>query len=123
MDPTPATVTPPQPAPEPVPGRTRAAAVWTALGVGLVLLIALIIFIAQNGQRVKISFVTLHTHFPLGIALLVAAVGSSVITLVAGTTRITQLRLQLRRHRHHLAAPPDQVSAPVNADPQEIRDR
>jgi uncharacterized integral membrane protein len=35
----------------------------------------------------------------LALALLVAAVGSAILTMVAGTTRITQLHRMARRRR------------------------
>jgi uncharacterized integral membrane protein len=100
-------------APRSVP--TRASALWTALVAAAAVLIALIIFIAQNGHRVEVSFVSLHSRFPLGIALLVAAVGGSVVTLIAGTVRITQLRGVLRRHRR--AHPEPAASAEPDALP------
>jgi len=111
-------------APRSVP--TRASAVWTALVAAAVVLIALIIFIAQNGHRVEVSFVSLHPRFPLGIALLVAAVGGSVVTLIAGTVRITQLRGVLRRHRREhpepaAAAEPDALPDPPTTGQADAR--
>lgn len=81
------------------------------MAAAAVVLIALIIFIAQNGHRVEVSFVSLHPRFPLGIALLVAAVGGSVVTLIAGTVRINQLRGVLRRHRR------EHPEQPASAEP------
>jgi hypothetical protein len=84
---------------------------------------------AQNGHRVEVSFVSLHPRFPLGIALLVAAVGGSVVTLLNGTVRITQLRGVLRRHRREHsettsmapAEPGAHTSTPPTTDPGRCR--
>lgn len=73
-------------APEEPPVKfTRAAAVWSALIVGFLILILLLIFIAQNTASVRWSL-------PLGVAILLAAVGGGLITVFAGTARILQLR-------------------------------
>jgi uncharacterized integral membrane protein len=36
---------------------------------------------------------------PLAVALLIAAVGSVLLTLILGTARITQLRRRIRKQR------------------------
>jgi uncharacterized integral membrane protein len=73
------------------------------LGVVAVLLILLIVFLAENEHEVKISFLGASTNFPLGLALLLAAVAGVVITLLAGGTRIMQLRREIRRQRRRQA--------------------
>jgi uncharacterized integral membrane protein len=71
----------------------------------VLILIALIIFIAQNAGAVQVSFVSLHGRFSLAVALLAAVAAGCLLTLVLGTTRILQLRrLMRRRHRDDLAA-------------------
>jgi uncharacterized integral membrane protein len=81
------------------PHRTNAGRLWVAIAVATVLLVLLIIFIAENSQQVTISFLGAHGHIALGLALLIAAVVGAVIALLAGTTRIVQLRREVRRHR------------------------
>jgi uncharacterized integral membrane protein len=72
--------------------------------VAVFLLIALIIFVAQNSGSVEVSFLSLHGRFSLAVALLAAAAAGCVLTLVIGTTRILQLRrIVRRRHRQGLA--------------------
>jgi putative membrane protein len=78
---------------------TRAGAAWVGACVAAVVVLALIIFIAQNVHAVKVSFLTLNGRFPLAVALLAAALAGSVITLVLGSTRIVQLRRTARRFR------------------------
>jgi uncharacterized integral membrane protein len=41
----------------------------------------------------------MHGSLPLALALLIAGVGSAILTMVVGTVRITQLR-RLSRQRH-----------------------
>lgn len=71
---------------------TRAAAVWTALTVGMLILILLLIFIAQNTTSARFTFLGAHWNLPLGVAILLAAVCGGLITVLAGTARIYQLR-------------------------------
>jgi putative membrane protein len=81
------------------PRATNAGRVWVAIAVATVLLILLIIFIAENSRSVTISFLGLNGHISLALALLIAAVVGVAVTLLAGTARILQLRLEVRRSR------------------------
>lgn len=80
------------------PRATNAGRLWIAIGVAIVLLILLIIFIAENSGSVTISFLGAHGHISLALALLIAAVVGAAVTLLAGTARILQLRLEARRN-------------------------
>jgi uncharacterized integral membrane protein len=71
---------------------TRAAAVWSALTFGMLILIVLLIFIAQNTTPAGFAFLGAHWNLPLGVAILLAAVCGGLITVLAGTARIFQLR-------------------------------
>ena len=97
----------PQPGQAPVPHalpqhrikRTRTGGIWVAVGFFAVILLLLLIFILQNGQKVDISYMGAHGHLPLGVALLLAAVCGVLLVVLAGTARIGQLRTTARRHR------------------------
>jgi hypothetical protein len=52
------------------------------------ILIALIIFIAQNAGAVQVSFVSLHGRFSLAVALLAAVAAGCLLTLVLGNRNI-----------------------------------
>jgi uncharacterized integral membrane protein len=101
------------------PKPTRASFVWVAVAVGVVLLILLIDFIAQNNRRVPIHFFTLSGRVSEALALLVAAVGGAVVVLVAGTARIIQLRVSTRRlnRRVRNEANAEPVPTPEPAEP------
>lgn len=71
---------------------TRAAALWSSLIVGFLVLIVLLIFITQNTDQASIQFLSFHWSLPLGVALLLTAVGGGLVTVLAGTARIYQLR-------------------------------
>jgi uncharacterized integral membrane protein len=86
------------PAP-PAPRLTRASAIWVATGASLVLLILLIVFMLQNSAKVALHFLGLFGTVPLGLALLIAAVGGGVLVGIAGMARVTQLRWVARRTR------------------------
>jgi hypothetical protein len=62
-------------------------------------LLFLLIFLLENGNRVEISYLGMHGHLPLGVALLLAAVLGVLLVAIPGTGRIIQLRATARRHR------------------------
>jgi uncharacterized integral membrane protein len=78
---------------------TRTSMVWTMVGIGVVLLVAILVFILQNGQRVRVRFLVVTGTLPLGAALLFAALLGALLVLVAGAARVLQLRVVSRRHR------------------------
>jgi uncharacterized integral membrane protein len=78
---------------------TRTSMVWTMVGIGVVLLVAILVFILQNGQRVRVRFLMLNGTLPLGTALLFAALLGALLVLVSGAARVLQLRMVARRHR------------------------
>jgi uncharacterized integral membrane protein len=91
-----------KPAIEPAIGFTRAGALWTALIVGFLVLILLLIFIAQNTTSTPFTFFGWHWSLPLGVAILLAAVGGGLLTVAVGTARILQLRRAAKKQ--HAAA-------------------
>jgi putative membrane protein len=76
----------------------------TALIVGIVVLIVVLIFIIQNAHTVSISFLGAHLRLSLAVALLLAAVAGALIMAAAGTARITELRHIMRRDRRKSTA-------------------
>jgi putative membrane protein len=78
---------------------TRTSMVWTMVGIGVVLLVAILVFILQNGQRARVRFLMANGTLPLGVALLFAALLGALLVLVAGAARVLQLRVVARRHR------------------------
>jgi uncharacterized integral membrane protein len=92
------------PAPAPLPAqhvvrRTRMGGWWVASALFALVLLLLLIFILENGQRADIGFFGAHGHLPLGIALLLAAILGVLLVVIPGTGRIIQLRMLARRHR------------------------
>ena len=78
---------------------TRISGLWIAVVFFAVILLLLLIFILQNGTKVDVSYMGMHGHLPLGVALLLAAVSGVLLTILAGAARISQLRTVARRHR------------------------
>jgi uncharacterized integral membrane protein len=93
---------PPPSAPTPIPQSavkfTRAAALWSALIVGFIILIILLVFIAQNTDSAQFAFLGWHWSLPLGVAILLAAVLGGLIAVLAGTARIVQLRRAAKKN-------------------------
>jgi uncharacterized integral membrane protein len=79
--------------------RTRWSAAWVSICAAALVSVVLIVFMMQNTRSVEVSFLWLHGTLPLALALLIAAVGSAILTMVAGTARITQLHRQARQRR------------------------
>jgi uncharacterized integral membrane protein len=71
---------------------------WVGLIVAALVLIALLIFIAQNSKQVAIHYLGFNGHISLAVALLLAAVGGVLFVAIPGTARIIQLRRALRKN-------------------------
>ena len=99
-----------QPDQEPYPGEqhTRLSGAWTAVVIGLIALVLILVFILQNLQSVELSFLVFHGHLPLAVALLFAVILGATIVLAFGGARIMQLRMVARasRRRGARTSPP-----------------
>jgi uncharacterized integral membrane protein len=86
---------------EPLPGerRTRLSGAWTAIVIGLVALVVILVFILQNGQKVEVTFLMFKGQLPLAVALLFALILGAVIVFAFGAARILQLRIVARSRR------------------------
>jgi uncharacterized integral membrane protein len=78
---------------------TRTGALWTALIVGVLILLLLLVFILQNLDSVTLELFAWDFSLPLGVALLFAAIAGAVIVGLAGGLRILQLRHAANRQR------------------------
>jgi uncharacterized integral membrane protein len=101
--------------------RSRMGNAWVALLAAALVLLLLLIFILQNSQRADVSFLGMHGHLPMGVALLLAAVFGVLLVALPGTVRIIQLRMLGRRRgrdveHQHGSAPPS-VPPPAPEDP------
>ncbi|MGU3503074.1 LapA family protein [Mycobacterium sp. C31M] len=88
----------PPPPPEDNVKFTRAAALWSALIIGFLVLIVLLIFISQNTDPGTFHFLGWNWTLPLGVALLLAAVGGGLLAVLVGAARIVQLRIAARKN-------------------------
>jgi putative membrane protein len=86
---------------EPLPGErgTRLSGAWTAIVIGLVALVVILVFILQNQQSVEVTFLFFKGHLPLAVALLFALILGAVIVFAFGAARILQLRMVAGRSR------------------------
>jgi len=79
------------------PPRTRTSTAFSGFVAGAIVLILLLIFILENTQSVKVSYFGASGHLPLGVALLLAAVGGALLVGVLGAARIAQVRRHAKR--------------------------
>jgi uncharacterized integral membrane protein len=70
-----------------------------AAASGALLLLLMLVFILQNGDKVRLHFLWLGFSLPLVVALLLAGVSGALIVVLVGMGRMLQLRLVARRHR------------------------
>src|SRR4029077_19045678 len=92
---------------KPLPGerQTRLSGAWTAIVVGLIALVVILVFILQNQQSVQVSFLMFSGHLPLAVALLFALLLGAIIVFAFGAARILQLRMVAGRARRKGAGP------------------
>ncbi|MEV7429544.1 MULTISPECIES: lipopolysaccharide assembly protein LapA domain-containing protein [unclassified Nocardioides] len=71
--------------------------IWAALVAFGVVLVLLVVFIAQNTERVLVRFLGFEGETPLAVALLIAVAAGLLLTALAGTLRLWQVRRRVRR--------------------------
>lgn len=89
--------------------RTRAGAVWVGLCIGVLVLVALVVFMLQNRAPVDVTFLGFHGSAPLALMLLIAGLGVAIVALAVGSLRIGQLRHRSRRARTTSTPSPTEV--------------
>jgi uncharacterized integral membrane protein len=89
---------PKPPPPEDAVKFTRAGALWSALIVGFLILILLLVFIMQNTDSTTVHLFGWAWQLPVGVAVLLAAVGGGLLTVLVGTARILQLRRAAKKN-------------------------
>ena len=96
---------------DPLPGerRTRLSGAWTAIVIGLLALVVILVFILQNQQGVEIKFLMFEGNLPLAIALLFALILGAIIVFAFGAARILQLRMVAGRARRKGPTSPPQA--------------
>jgi len=77
--------------------RSRSRAAWSALVVGVVVLIFMLIFILQNNVPAQFTFLAWDFTIPLGVAVLFAGIAGAVITAMVGTVRMIVLGRNVRK--------------------------
>jgi uncharacterized integral membrane protein len=97
--------------------RSRMGGLWVAAVVFAFVLLLLLLFVLQNGQRAEVSLFGARGHLPMGVALLLAAVCGILLVALPGMARIAQLRiLGHRRGAHHTGTRPAAGPLPSSSD-------
>jgi uncharacterized integral membrane protein len=81
------------------PGSTRTSRAWLGSVFGLVVLIAILIFILQNLASVSIHFPAATVKMPIGVAILFGVILGGLFVFLLGLARVVQLRHSMRRNR------------------------
>ena len=79
----------------PKAGRTRISVVWFGVDAAALVSVLLLIFILQNTRSVKITYFTATGTIPVGVALLLAAIGGLLLAGLVASLRIWQLHHRL----------------------------
>ncbi|MFR9805671.1 lipopolysaccharide assembly LapA domain-containing protein [Pseudonocardia sp. RS010] len=87
------------PATTPGTGHTRTGGMWVGLILSAIVLLFLLIFILQNPDPVRISFLSAAGTLPTGVALLLAAIAGVLLVAIPGSARILQLRRAAKKGR------------------------
>ncbi len=90
--------TPPPAKPESAVKFTWAAALWSSLIFGFLILILLLVFIMQNTDSTTVNFFAWQASLPVGVAILLSAVGGGLLTVAVGSARIVQLRRAAKKN-------------------------
>ncbi|GEM_PF-675833 len=74
---------------------SRAGTTWVALIIGAVVLVLLLLFILQNLDSVRLQMFVWEWNFPIGVGMLIAAIGGALVMACVGGVRMIQLRRQI----------------------------
>ena len=77
--------------------RTPVGIAWAGLCIGLLAMVALVVFVLQNTHGVQVSFLWMRGSLPLASALLTAVAAAVVAIATVGVARRAQLRHRNRR--------------------------
>lgn len=77
--------------------RGVSGAMWTALILGLLILILLLVFILQNNVPARFNYLAWEFSLPLGVAMLLAAVAGALIMGLVGSVRLFRLGHRVRK--------------------------
>lgn len=77
---------------------TRTAALWSALVLGFLILILLLVFVLQNGDDVTLRLFGWQLTIQKGVAILLSAIAGGLLTFAVASIRILQLRLAARKN-------------------------
>ena len=105
MSDTPSTGAPDVDGPLPGERQTRLSGAWTAIVIGLVALVVILVFILQNQATVEVTFLVFKGHLPLAVALLFSLILGAVIVVAFGAARLLQLRMVAGRARRKAPSP------------------
>lgn len=102
--------------------RSRTGTIWISLVLLAAVLLVLIIFILQNLQKANVHFLGANGKWPIGAALLLAAVFGMLLVAVPTATRILQLRVLASRRQRTTAVLTTSSTAVQSAESAAVAD-
>jgi lipopolysaccharide assembly protein A len=78
--------------------RSRTSGLWIGMVLSALVLVFLLIFILQNRDLARITFLGWSGALPTGVALLFAAIAGVLLVAIPGSVRILQLRRAAARN-------------------------
>lgn len=77
----------------------KTAGLWISLILGAIVLVLLLIFVIQNGQKASFEYFNATFDLPLGVAMLLAAIAGALVMALVGSVRMFQMSWTIRKMR------------------------
>jgi uncharacterized integral membrane protein len=78
---------------------SRSGSLWALVGLTVLVLVVVLVFLIQNSQRVRLSFLAWDWDVSLSVALVCAAVLGALLVVLAGAARALHRRISAHRQR------------------------
>lgn len=84
----------------PIEKSKLSGSVYIGIAAAIVILVAVLDFIIQNLETANVHFFSAHFRLPVGILVLLGAIGGAVIVLLVCLYQFLRMRRAIHRHTH-----------------------
>lgn len=88
------------PTPPPIEKSKLSGSVYAGIAAVLIILVAVLDFILQNLETANIHFFSAHFRLPVGVVVLLGAIGGAVIVLLICLYQFVRMRRAIHRQTH-----------------------